>query len=53
MTKFRTLLLAALCALGASQTNAAEQWHVEYVKWVYPLPNGDFVVSFVNSPSSV
>jgi hypothetical protein len=44
------LTLAALAISGAA--GAAEVWHQDYVKTVYPLSNGNFIVTFVNSPAA-
>jgi ABC-type glycerol-3-phosphate transport system substrate-binding protein len=45
-------LVGILFAAGAAETNAAESWYQDTVKTVYPLPNGDFVVTFVTSPAA-
>jgi hypothetical protein len=52
MKSFIRLASAAmLLGLGAPLA-MAEGWHQDFVKTVYPLSNGNFVVIFVSSPSS-
>jgi hypothetical protein len=46
------VLVGTLLATGVAETNAAEGWHQDNVKTVYPMSNGDFVVTFVNSPAA-
>ena len=46
------VVAAALFAVSAAQVNAAEGWYQDYIKTIYPLSTGDFVVTFVNSPAS-
>jgi len=46
----RTAALAALSMCGA--VHAAEAYHQDYLKWIYPLANGNFVMAFANSPAS-
>jgi hypothetical protein len=43
-------VVGVVLAAGAAQANAAESWYQDTIKTIYPLPNGDFVVTFVNSP---
>jgi hypothetical protein len=42
--------LAALAMLAPA--SAAEGWHQDYVKSVYPMSNGNFVVTFATSPAN-
>jgi hypothetical protein len=47
----RSMSLVAMLVMATS-ASAAEAWYQDNVKWVYPLPNGSFVVAFVNSPAA-
>jgi len=46
----RAAVLAALVLCGTA--HAAEAWHQDYVKWIYPLSNGNFVLAFASSPAT-
>ena len=50
--RISSVLLSGLFGLAlvasSSTAFAAEQWVTDYVKLVYPLNNGNFIVSFVN-----
>jgi hypothetical protein len=45
-------IVGVVLATGAAEANAGEGWYQDNVKTVYPLSNGDFVVTFVNSPAA-
>ena len=47
----RAAVLAALVLCGTA--HAAEAWHQDYVKWIYPLSNGNFVLAFASSPATM
>ena len=51
--KVRNLMFAAATVASLTVTaSAAEGWATSYVKFVYPLASGDFIVGLVDSPST-
>ena len=46
----RAAALATLALCGPSQ--AAEAWHQDYVKWIYPQASGNFIMAFASSPAT-
>jgi hypothetical protein len=52
MKKLAGVLIAITLAASGAQVDAAENWHQDYVRSVYPLSNGDFVVTFTTSPAA-
>lgn len=55
MTTFRSAFsrvsMAAFLAMSGA-AGAAESWYQDYVRYVYPLSNGDFVITFATSPAA-
>jgi hypothetical protein len=41
---------AALAFSVAAPANAAETFHTDYIRFIYPLSNGNFVIGMVVSP---
>lgn len=53
LVKVGLRVACSVAALGMlAPAFAAENWHQDYVKSVYPLSNGSFVVTFATSPAS-
>jgi len=45
-----TMLLGIGSLLAAGSATGAESWGADFVKWVYPLANGSFVVTLNTDP---